>query len=293
MLCCAVLLLVATATAQTRSATLLLRSGERVSGEFEDIQNQQVYVRTGQHDERRIPQSQVAIIDFVGGTRGLPETELSQARTGGDFLLLRDGSSLRGRLIDVEREGEGGERTIANARVLVVFQTDGGRQDVAIDRVARLYLGPLPDLSNVEGALAPSSSQTTTSSPATGFSQGTGNLASNVQWSPTGIFVRAGQLVSFQASGEIRVGPDEPASPAGARSQRHDGGAPIPSALVGALIGRVGGSAPFGIGDQTGPLRMPATGELFLGINESAGGLGDNQGTFSVQITPQAMSRRR
>ena len=54
---------------------------------------------------------------------------------------------------------------------------------------------------------------------------------------------------------------------------------------VGGLIGRVGNSAPFPIGSNTQPIRMPATGALMLGVNDNE--LGDNSGFFSVVITRQ------
>jgi len=55
---------------------------------------------------------------------------------------------------------------------------------------------------------------------------------------------------------------------------------------VGALIGRVGNNGkPFAIGMQTQPLPMPASGRLFLGVNDNE--LGDNSGAFTVIVTKQ------
>ena len=65
---------------------------------------------------------------------------------------------------------------------------------------------------------------------------------------------------------------------------------PLPSALAGALIGRIGNGAPFGIGNQT-LVPMPATGELFLGVNDDE--VGDNSGGFVVDVRPQPVPRRR
>jgi hypothetical protein len=53
--------------------------------------------------------------------------------------------------------------------------------------------------------------------------------------------------------------------------------------LAGALIGRVGNSAPFAIGDQTQALPMPADGQLFLAVNDDE--VSDNQGAFAVTLT--------
>jgi hypothetical protein len=55
--------------------------------------------------------------------------------------------------------------------------------------------------------------------------------------------------------------------------------------LAGALIGRVGNSQPFGIGDQKTALGMPATGQLFLGINDDH--CGDNRGQFRCRSTSE------
>ena len=52
---------------------------------------------------------------------------------------------------------------------------------------------------------------------------------------------------------------------------------------VGGLIGRVGNSAPFPIGANVQPIRMPANGTLLLGVNDDA--TADNSGFFSVVVT--------
>ena len=61
-------------------------------------------------------------------------------------------------------------------------------------------------------------------------------------------------------------------------------------ALAGALIGRIGNGAPFGIGNQTS-VPMPASGELYLGINDDQ--VADNTGGFVVDVKPQASVTRR
>jgi hypothetical protein len=50
---------------------------------------------------------------------------------------------------------------------------------------------------------------------------------------------------------------------------------------AGALIGRVGNSAPFGIGDQAA-VPMPFDGVLFLAVNDDE--RSDNRGEFIVSI---------
>ena len=53
---------------------------------------------------------------------------------------------------------------------------------------------------------------------------------------------------------------------------------------AGALIGRVGNSQPFGIGDQAS-VPMPFDGVLYLAVNDD--GLTDNAGAFTVMINRQ------
>jgi hypothetical protein len=57
---------------------------------------------------------------------------------------------------------------------------------------------------------------------------------------------------------------------------------PLRSAFLGALIGRVGTGAPFLIGTNTGPITMPASGRLMLGVNDDHHA--DNSGNYSVLV---------
>jgi len=103
-------------------------------------------------------------------------------------------------------------------------------------------------------------------------------------WVDSGLTVRKGERVSFEANGTIRWG-DEPGQIAG--PEGHDA---KPGKLGKAgLIGRVGGSGkPFAIGRASDPIVMPKSGELFLGINDFI--FADNSGAFTVVIT-QVVSR--
>jgi hypothetical protein len=113
------------------------------------------------------------------------------------------------------------------------------------------------------------------------------NVAANQRWVDTGIVVSKGQSVRFQSSGEVRLSADggDVATAAGSKRGRRADSAPIPSALAGALIGRVDSGAPFGIGDQSAALSMPAAGRLYLSVNDDE--LNDNNGAFSVRVTPE------
>lgn len=132
-----------------------------------------------------------------------------------------------------------------------------------------------------------SSSGTTGSTPSTG----SGIVVSGKQpWTSTGIMVRRGERLTFNTTGEVRVGggPEDVAKPAGVTSGRTAAWTPIPGSIVGALIGRIGNGQPFGIGDQTS-VPMPAAGMLFLGINDN--NFSDNSGEFRVEITRAGVRR--
>ena len=106
------------------------------------------------------------------------------------------------------------------------------------------------------------------------------------QWNDSGISVKAGDMVSFQASGQINFGqsPGQQAGPDG-NPAAHSPSYPVPQLNVGTLIGKVGSSAPFGIGTNSAPIRMPTSGKLLLGVNDNE--LKDNSGYFTVVMTKQ------
>ena len=57
--------------------TVLMRNGDRVAGLLEDVEGGVAYVRVSQHVQRKMNVGDVALLDFVGGASGLPETELA------------------------------------------------------------------------------------------------------------------------------------------------------------------------------------------------------------------------
>jgi hypothetical protein len=98
--------------------------------------------------------------------------------------------------------------------------------------------------------------------------------------------VNQGDRVAFNASGQIQFSQNatQTATPDGNPSERR-ATYPDPTVPVGALLGKIGNSAPFGIGMQTQPLVMPASGRLMLGINDNE--LADNSGFFTVVVAKQ------
>jgi hypothetical protein len=265
--------------ANEHRATVLLRNGERVAGLLEDVEGGVVYVRVSQHDQRKLGIGDVALIDFVGGASGLPESELSAARGPQHVAILRDGSSLSGQFVDIR----GGEATAAQGEphVLHFRQTNGEERRVGLDQVGRIYLGNFPGATTAAAAPEP------TFTEGQAVPGGAVRVPGNQQWVNTGIAVRRGQQVSFSANGRVQLSSDtgDVAHSAGSLRQRTAAGSPLPQNFAGALIGRVGNSAPFPIGDNTAPITMPASGVLFLGINDDE--VSDNRGEYVVNITRQ------
>lgn len=273
----------ALASAQTDRVTVVMRnSGEAATGAFEDLANGTVYVRASLNDQRRLPLSGILVMDFAGNGQNLPEAERADARGGDHLLVMRSGARSRGRLLNIEG-GEGSGK--ADEPRIISFRTiDGEERRVRPADVARIYLGNYPAPANRP---TPQPEQPgPESAPGPGL-----RVAGNRVWTNTGVFVSQGDLVSFNASGRVQLSGDanDVATPAGATSGRTAPGSPV-NALAGALIGRVGDGAPFGIGNQ-GQLRMPNAGELFLGVNDND--VNDNRGEFRVEVTPQRAPGRR
>jgi hypothetical protein len=251
-------------------ATLLLTSGERVTGELIDLGGSGFTISVN-GTERHIPKGEVAVIDFSGNATNLAAAELAKLSGSGQGVVLSSGEVLQGRLSDI-----GGSQPLKLTFDLV----SGGTRDFHSNEVKRIYLS------------RPPSAASAANPPATVGPSGSGiPVPANQGWVDTGITVRRGQRVSFTASGEVQLSsdPNDKASPAGSLRGRRPSG-PMSQVLAGALIGRIGPAAMFGIGNQTAPLPMPADGRLYLGVNDD--GLQDNQGQFMVQVRPGALTNR-
>lgn len=110
-------------------------------------------------------------------------------------------------------------------------------------------------------------------------------VPSTERWFDTGIDVRAGDVVTFEATGTIRMstGNDsDTASPAGSFSGRHADNAPFRNRPAGALIGRIGSGAPVYLGER-GQLSVPRSGRLYLSVNDDY--LQDNSGDYRVTLS--------
>jgi small nuclear ribonucleoprotein (snRNP)-like protein len=248
------------------NATLTLKSGEQVSGQLIDMGSGGFTVRVSGQD-RQFPTNDVALIDFAGG--GLSQADWDRVSGGQHIVWLRNGETLTGQLYDV-----GGTTPLR-----ITMKINGADRNLTSSEISRIAL--------VRPTNAVATSGTTSTVP-----EGAGiAVPATQQWTPTGLTVRRGEVLTINTTGEVRLSTDanDMAGSAGSRSGRFSEKSPMPRALAGALIGRIGNGAPFAIGDQTS-LPMPASGQLFLGINDDH--LADNQGGFRVQIT-RTGSRRR
>jgi hypothetical protein len=101
-------------------------------------------------------------------------------------------------------------------------------------------------------------------------------------WTDSGITVRNGQTIFFEASGRVRWGKDRQDGPEGENNSPRNPSRPIPGRPAAALIGRVGEDAPFFVGGDTEGIRVRGSGQLFLGVNDET--LEDNSGSFRVTV---------
>jgi len=257
-------------------ANFILTTGERKSGRVvfhgdahENLINGFLNLGTDDNSkELTFPIAQVAVIDFAGGRPA--NAELAQLGSG-HMLVMRDGSTQQGRFVNMT----GGD-------TLLWENQSGQAQRFAIRDVSRVYLNA-ESAKTVFNYTAPSGVNTATAGTAGVAVPGAVLVQANQAWTDTGITVPRGARVTFQSSGTIHYGQgaDQTATLDGNPTE-HRATYPLPSAPVGALIGKVGNGPVFGIGSSNQPLSI-GTGRLMLGINDDQ--LGDNSGFYSVVVT--------
>ena len=261
--------------------TVQLRGGDRVTGALEDLEGGTLFVRVSLHDQRRIPMSDVALIDRVGGASGLPDTELGRARSATPIVVLSNGRSFDATLTDIE--GGEGSAEPARSREYVFRTTDGAERRLRASEVGRIYTGNYPAIPGATGT----SGSRPSSGPAV---NGRVRVSAREPWVDTGVTVRQGQNVQFQTVGQVQLSSDssDVATSAG-RAERAAMNAPMPSVPAGALIGRIGPTGqPFAIGNLT-TVAMPGVGRLYLAVNDDD--LSDNAGGYEVVLSPAPSGR--
>jgi hypothetical protein len=186
-----------------------------------------------------------------------------------DVLVLRNGSRVQGELIAVrggviefeEQRGSSGRRTIRVDR----------------DEVARIELDRSVGGGGGDGGYPGGGGRPL------GMRERSISVASTLGWNDTGIDLRSGQTVYFEASGNVRWGRDRRDGPEGESDSPNNPNRPIPNRPAAGLIGRVGnGSDFFFIGAEQGPVRVRSSGRLYLGVNDDF--LQDNSGSFRVVV---------
>ena len=183
-----------------------------------------------------------------------------------DTLYLRDGSRVQGELISVrngtvefeERRGYGGGRTLRLDR----------------DEIVRI------EFETVRRSGSTGNEFLSGGRPS-GMRERQTIVSADVAWNDSGIDVRPGQTIYFEAQGQVRWGKDRRDGPAGERNSPSNPGRPMGNRNAAALIGKIGNDL-FFIGDETGPVRMRSAGRLYLGINDDV--LTDNSGNFRVVV---------
>jgi len=257
--CAASLVLTGVAFAQT-SATLTLRSGEKVNGDLVDLGGVGYTIRVNGSD-RQIAQNDVAVIDFTGGS--MSDADWAKF-SGTSQVLLRNGQTVDGSLYDI-----GGTNPLR-----LTVKTANGDRELSSNDVARIVMARPDNVAIGTSGVA--------DTPAVA---GAITVQANQPWTSTGITVKKGQRVTFTSTGEIQLSADanDIATPDGSKSGRKAVNAPFAPSSAGALLGRVGTSGqPFPLGSSTQTITMPADGVLYLGINDD--GFGDNKGTFQVVV---------
>src|SRR3954471_9786640 len=166
--CVAAMLVTGVAYAQD-SATLTLRSGEKVNGQLVDLGGVGYTVRVN-GSERQIPQNDVAVIDFTGATMTAADWA---AFSGPSVVVLRNGQTVNGSLYDI-----GGASPLR-----LTIRTSDGDREIASNEVARIIMAK-PD-NAVTGTSG--SSPAVTNQPVV---PGAITVAANQGWTTTGITVR-------------------------------------------------------------------------------------------------------
>jgi len=257
--------------------TVQLRGGDRVSGALEDLEGGTLFVRVSLHDQRRIPIGDVALIDRVGGASGLPETELRHARGATPIVVLAGGQSFDATLTDVV--GGEGSADPARPREYVFRTPDGAERRLRSNEVGRIYTGNYPGTPGATGT-----SGTAQDWGASAAANGRVRVSAREPWVDSGVTVRHGQNLRFQAVGQVQLSADnaDVATSTG-RPERFAMNGPLPSVPAGALIGRIGPTGqPFAIGNMT-TVAMPGTGRLYLAVNDDE--LSDNAGGYEVMLS--------
>ena len=269
-----------TALAQAPNGTLILTSGDRLTGiiSFQGDaatppEARTFYLRMPDGQRQAVSLDTVAVIDFAGGKPSAAELDTLGADTP-HVMTLRNGNSRSGRLVG-----------LISGEFVRWESQEGLPVNIPVRNINRIYL-------NQERALTLFDFNASNGrGPTWPKWLGGGLLAppavvvdASVPWVDSGMSVQRGDRLRFSAIGGVRLSrmAGDTSSPAG-RGSRHGSGAPLPDAPVGALIGRIGDSGSiFAIAMGGAGMEMTAAGRLYLGVNDPT--LTDNSGSYRVTI---------
>jgi hypothetical protein len=276
--------LTAGAAAAMERATFIMNDGTRHSGlvVFHGSQNNNIiddYANLNEGGkEQTYPVGQIAIIEFSGEPAA---ADFQGMPASGDYLVLRSGAKQGGTLENMV----GGET--------VQWKNEAGQlQQYAIADVARIYMNPdaarrlYPQFASVGTAGTQQTQQPapTPSNAGQAVPRGAIRVPANQQWTSTGVRVKKGQQLVFNASGQVQVSPNpEQVSGPDGNPEIPSPNLPVGIMGVGGLIGKVGLGQPFAIGNSGQPITMPDDGLLMLGVNDT--NLNDNSGYFDVRLS--------
>ena len=187
-----------------------------------------------------------------------------------DTLYLRNGNRVQGELIGVrngtiefeERRSFGSSRTLRFDRN-------------EVDRIE------LDNSYNNSYTNNNNSNNSSSDGRPSGMRERQTMVQANTAWNDSGVDVRAGQTIYFEAQGKVRWGRDRQDGPAGEHNSPSNPNRPMGNRNAAALIGKIGNDM-FFIGDETGPVRVRTSGRLYLGVNDDV--LTDNSGNFRVVV---------
>lgn len=266
--------------------TFVLKNGDRASGQLTYKAGVGDLGVTENGRQRMFPFDDIALIQFTGGDPSRAELEKlptsdNPPESERHMLVLKSGEAIRGKYHGFE-----GDRMTFD-----VWNSAGSvdRRTINLSDVARMYLSASASRNVFNNILHNAPAAAPAAEPPSARERRRPETSVEVQvqanrggMTDTGLIVNQGDRIRFEASGTIKIDPQISTGPEGSKSLVSRRTFPIPNLFVGALIGRVGNGAPFAIGSQTAPLTMPATGRLYLGINDDK--FTDNSGAFTVKI---------
>jgi hypothetical protein len=267
------------ALAAAERVTFVLVNGERISGTVafhtstrENLIDGDLNIGLGDGKEQQIHVNQVVVIEFLAGTP--QNNELSALPEGsGQMLVMRNGDIRYGQFVNLI----GGDT--------VRWKNESNQTDeMPIRDVTRIYLNA-DNARRVYNFTGPRGRRGNNPGRGSNITTAPGEIEvhANMPWNDSGLDVRRGEQIAFSVRGEIAFGQGATQrASADGDDTTHTQAAPVRTMGVGGLIGKVGNSAPFPIGNNRNGITMPATGRLMLAVNDD--NYSDNSGAYRVTI---------